>query len=414
MINVLKKHKIKNEFFISIVAKIMFISISFVNSILLARVLGRENLGQFTYITNVSTVVSMVIGLGIGESYSYFKKKYGEEIRNKYINIIYVISVFYLPILFITYNTVLFIIVFIALIQQLNTQIIYIALIDNANKKNMLQIVTNLLYIFLLGIASLLPGISLKLILCIYIAKTVFNTIILMTSMNILPTRTKVSFEDIKQVITFGIFPMINSLLSLINYKIDIVILTLFLDFNSVGLYSIGITLGNMLWIIPDAFKDILFKRTSKTDCIDDILFSIKLNVLFCSLIILGFSIFGRFFLKIVYGAEYVASYPIVILLFIGGIPMIYYKLINTLYISLGKQKFTFFILLSSALANIILNFILIPYYGIFGAAFSSVASYSICGIIYIFKFKTDFKLKIGDIFIFSKNEYSRIRNILN
>lgn len=60
---------------------------------------------------------------------------------------------------------------------------------------------------------------------------------------------------------------------------------------------------------------------------------------------------------------------------------MIFYKIINTLYISIGEQKISCFILFISTVINIILNFIMIPIWGGIGAALSSVFSYAVCGV---------------------------------
>ncbi|NLM50011.1 MAG: hypothetical protein GX196_03555, partial [Clostridiaceae bacterium] len=106
----------------------------------------------------------------------------------------------------------------------------------------------------------------------------------------------------------------------------------------------------------------------------------------------------------------FVKSYMVTVLLFIGIIPMIFYKLIYTLFIANGKQKISFTILLISVILNVIGNFIFIPFHGINGAAITSVGSYIICGSAFLYVFKKEFDIKWKDIFIFNKQEIKRIK----
>lgn len=32
-------------------------------------------------------------------------------------------------------------------------------------------------------------------------------------------------------------------------------------DFGDIGIYSLAVNLGGQLWLIPDAFKDVLFNK---------------------------------------------------------------------------------------------------------------------------------------------------------
>lgn len=102
----------------------------------------------------------------------------------------------------------------------------------------------------------------------------------------------------------------------------------------------------------------------------------------------------GRLFIKTLYGIEFIESYNVSIMLFIGTIPMIFYKLIHPIYISIGKQKVVTKILFVAVSLNVILNLKFIPLYGIMGAATASVASYGICGMIFALKFKNDYNFE--------------------
>ena len=69
-----------------------------------------------------------------------------------------------------------------------------------------------------------------------------------------------------REVLKFSFFPMLTSLLTILNYNMDVIILNFFVENREIGLYSLAVTFASMLWIIPDAFKDVLFNKTAQND----------------------------------------------------------------------------------------------------------------------------------------------------
>ena len=113
------------------------------------------------------------------------------------------------------------------------------------------------------------------------------------------------------------------------------------------------------------------------------------------------------------YGKEFLKSYNCTIILFVGCLSMIIYKLIHPIYISKGKQKIVLKILILAIIVNVILNCILIPKFDMFGASFSSVVSYSVCSILLLIEFCKEYEVKITDFFIIKKEECDFIKHKL-
>ena len=165
--------------------------------------------------------------------------------------------------------------------------------------------------------------------------------------------------------------------------------------------------------MIPDAFKDVLFSKTSRSDAIDDIKMSIKVNLYISILIIISIALLGKPIIQILYGSEYLPAYSVTVIIFGGLIPMIFYKMIISLFNARGKQKLSFWILLLSVLINVVMNFILIPLYGNIGAAISSVVSYTVCGVVFTYIFMKEYNIKVSEILIIDKDEFNRIKVLI-
>ncbi|MTV91620.1 hypothetical protein GM544_14545, partial [Streptococcus pneumoniae] len=87
----------------------------------------------------------------------------------------------------------------------------------------------------------------------------------------------------------------------------------------------------------------------------------------FMILLIIGFLSFGEFAITLLYGSSYIKAFPITLVIFLGSLSMIFFKILQPIYISQGKQSVAIKILSVSALINISLNWYLIPNYQITG-----------------------------------------------
>ena len=213
-------------------------------------------------------------------------------------------------------------------------------------------------------------------------------------------------------IVRFGIIPMITSLLINLNYKLDVLMLDKYVDNDFVGYYAVGVTLAELAWLIPDTFKDVLFAKTSNSDSIDQIVKCLKISFYAILLVILGVISLGKIFIVVMYGKEFIKSYGVTVLLFLGVPAMAWFKIISTLYLAQGKRYFYLISLLISVVLNFVANLIMIPKLSIYGAALASIISYTICGGIFLFDFIRIYKVKIKDVFLINKNDIKVLTNI--
>lgn len=382
----------------SVIIKIITLILSFVNTIVINRALGTVLRGEYTFIINAANMLQLILNLGIGYSYSYFSKKGLEKSKQIFSTIILIQFIIYSIILIFLINFNLsysiLLISFLSIILTLNLQIMFITMIEDIIKRNKILIKTSIIYTLGLVISYYFLERSLTIIIFISAFKYIIEIVYLMYSYELY----KVDFKNVNlklfiNILKIGFPTMIMTLLITLNYNIDIFIMKFTTNNYQIGLYGVAVSLATMVWVIPDAFKDVIFNRSAKEDCIREINVAIKINIILCIVIIIGFMLLGQSFLNIMYGSEYVESYSLVVILFVGTIPMILYKLIHPLYIANGKQIIVMIILMISVMINVMLNLMTIPKMGAIGAAISSVISYTICGVIFIIKYKCDFKM---------------------
>ncbi len=177
---------------------------------------------------------------------------------------------------------------------------------------------------------------------------------------------------------------MIVMLLISINYSVDTIMLKRMSASYYVGLYSVGVNFSNMFLLIPDSFKEVLFGDSTRNSFSKRIAINaIKVSLTASVICLFGFIFFGKFAIKAFYGVEYVPAYYITLILFLGSLSMIFFKILQPIYISHGNQKKAAFFLTCSAIANIAANYFLIPRLNAIGASIASAVSYTICGMLF-------------------------------
>lgn len=427
---ILKMKKImSSRYFYSLLNKGFHILFGFIITVIVNRFLGAELRGEYAFIFNVISIIVIIGNLGIYQSYPFYKRKNIENIELLYINIIVKQLLLYLVLAlcgltiyykFFNVSTDDFILLLISTLLSIITisshQISMIASVVFFKTKSIIIIISEffklifLVFIYITLDRNLIP---------ILVANVLYHLIIfilciykLKVPINFWKHNTKFTIILIKK----GLIPMLFTLLLSLNYSIDIFYLKLsgLVSVNDVGLYAVGVQLASYVWVIPDIFKEVLYSKTAKNDSITDIVFCLKISLLIEIFFLLIVAIFGKNIFEILYGIEYIEAANVTKIIFIGILSMSLFKILTPLYNAKGKFIENFIILLSSVLINLVFNSLLVPSYGILGAAIASVIGYSICGLIYLLRFKKEYGFKLKNILFITKDDIRIIKSIFD
>lgn len=415
------KKIMKNDYVLSMVNKIITVLTGFIATIFLTRYLGVVLKGQYTYILQVLQIITLVLSLGMGQSITYFYKLNGSKVVTKFMSTFIIKSIlvttFSIIASFIMEDITMLIILLYLPIFGLKYELEIIMSVINVRLKIFMHILyyilkmTGSVLLFFIGsqylwIPFLMLGLLDLMVILVYIyyAHVEYGVI----------EKISLDWEFIKEVVSYSWLLVFTTLLITMNYNADVILLEHLSNPIDLGLYSVSIGIINYLWLIPDSFKDILFSRVSRSSSLEPILISIKTSVYIILMFIVIFAIFGEFALSQFFGQEFINAYGVTIILSIGAISMIFFKMIGVIFDAEGRKDLTFKILLISVVTNLILNFITIPKYGMYGAAISTVFSYSACGILCLVFFKKIYNLEIKDIFLLSSEELDKIKSIFS
>lgn len=410
---------IKNEYVFSIISRFISIGLSLIQSILIAKYLGSSLQGDMAYVTSISSIGAIIITFGIHQAYPYIRKKYTkEEIYNNYLVIVFLYFMFWASIsaiiALILHDKINYVGISILIpIQGYANVVGYVCLVENSNQRNKWWVYTiffEIIYILTIR----------KFVVCnwtvafsiFFVAEFIRSIIFTVLLKPIFIINKAQQIRLFKQLIKMGFFPMLALLMTTLNYKLDVIMLQQFpnISASDLGVYSIGMAIADRIVLIPDTLKGILVSRLSKGGKELEVAKVCRLSFWANILICIGILVFGQKLIIALYGLEYEKSYTIVFICSIGTIFIGYFKLIAQYNIVNNRQIRNVILLSCSIILNIILNIVLIPKYGLNGAAFASGFGYFVSGITFVAWFSSKSGIPLKMMFLPQNEDWEIIK----
>ena len=413
MKNVLTKNR---PYIDTIINKLLYCVCSFLANAFLTRALGVTLKGEYAWMLNCASIVSIIAGLGVYQSIPYFiREKKEKEWIQEYINIFVFQMMVYIfitiVILALKRDLVIAVICFLSIVDIFSQQLNMLLLIDKIYLRNKIFVSGAMINLIISAVCFFLLRDNLWVGICCTFCVKIFYIISYLIVIGRIPHPFSLSLKSIVEKIQFGYLPMLSFLLITMNYKVDVLMLKAAPSVNAeaLSLYTVGVSIAEIAWVIPDGFKEVLFSRTSNKKNDSEIAAALRVSNCIISITILGILVFGKPIIYILFGAEFIESYKVTLLLFLGIPAMSWFKIIYTLFNAQGKRKTSFAVLLSSTLLNIGLNYLLIPMWGIYGAAGTSVFSYGICGGVFLILYSRDSGISFLSLFVMKKDDLRKL-----
>ena len=188
----------------------------------------------------------------------------------------------------------------------------------------------------------------------------------------------------VREMLGFSVFVFIGTLVDMLFWATDKVILGMLASTTAVAVYNVGGTFNNIVTQLSSSISGVLVPRitgmvitnTQKSEWNDLFIKIGRLQFLIIALIVSGFSVFGRVFIELWAGPEYADAFWVAALtMFPLCIPLIQNTGLS-IVMAQNKHQFRSVVYLVIAIANVISTYLIVPYMGIIGAALCSCVSY--------------------------------------
>jgi len=408
------------------ITQIIKILLSFITSIIVVRSLGAEKNGYIVYFMLILNLLSDYGHLGINNANIYFEKRseyLQKEVFN--VNISYliinsiIIGIFFVllkfnNVIFKEYNFLMILGGVILIAANLILSCIsgtYIAdeRISELNRATLIYCFINSILIIMLNFFEYLNVYTYFIVRII----TVITNLLLLISNIKIKFKFQLNYILLKSEIKYGIWLYLATLFIYLNYRCDQFIVKNILGITQLGIYSLGVTLAELLLVIPQsvqtAFTGKLYNiREDNNERNKITAITIKFTF-YVTLILVILGLFMTKLIPIIYGNEFKDASIVTGLLFIGLIFISIAKVSYPYYNSKGTPRIHMIYAAITLILNTTLNMIFIPKLGINGAAIASTLSYIFYGFMYIYTFIKKEKFKISDFFYISEHEFKKI-----
>lgn len=415
------KKLFKNDYIFSVFAKVFGVGIGLIVGALTARFFGAELKGVMAVVQNDVSLYSVFLGLGVYQAYPFFRKK-EPDIQGEYVNnistmfLLYEVLALAAALLLYNYGKVyLALAVTLMPVEVYIKQLNYIVLVENPRRRNASSLIISSTEIVILLIIWIVTEASEAVVLVYYTCTVLINLMLSFINLRMNPLRIRPAVRRIPAFIRFGFVPMLVYLCMTVNYKIDIQMLKLFpnVSYADIGVYSTGVALATKIWLIPDAIKDILLSRLIKGGKEEEVARVLRINLAICIICSAILALIGKPFVNLLYGEEFSDAYYVILLMLVGVIGMIFYKMIYSYNISRGRRWVNLLFLGIAAVVNAVGNAVAIPRFGIWGAAVVSITSYMLCGICFLVYFRCASGIPMWRLLIVQREDISAVKRFL-
>jgi PST family polysaccharide transporter len=193
--------------------------------------------------------------------------------------------------------------------------------------------------------------------------------------------------EEARQMLRDGLPLVMSSIAVGIYHRIDQVMLHKMTGDRALGPYVIAVQLIELFSVFPVALMSSLFPVLSRTAS-DDPRFMHYLGTSYRLLLLVVFGVCAIItpvaapMIQLLYGKEYLPTAALLIVLVWSEVPVFFGVVISNAMVARGLQRYLPLSTVVGAVTNILLNLVLIPRYGALGASWATVVSYSLAGML--------------------------------
>lgn len=376
--------------------------ISFFVTAYVVRYLGPEQFGMLSYAISFTGLFSFVAGLGV-DSMLYRDLVDKPEMQNSLLG-----TAFWLKLSggLLAFVSVLAFLPFLNNTKQINQLIIIIAasfVFQSLNIINLFfqaKVVSKIIAINFILVTLFLSAI--KLVLVLLSAKLVWFGVIILAESIIYGIGYFYFYKRSKELINRWVFdkqlakkmlifswPLIlASAFVLVFNRIDQVMIKHLMNVGAVGLYDAAVRIAEIWYFVPSIivssiFPAIVNAKKSGYEVYKRRLMKLSLVVVGCSTVIaLPIYLLAPILIKFLYGTSFGGATTVLRIYVWAGIGAALGGVINNYLIIENKTKTIFLINFFAMSTNVGLNLYLIPRFGINGAAYATLVSYSLIPIL--------------------------------
>ncbi len=228
----------------------------------------------------------------------------------------------------------------------------------------------------------------------VYLAVMLFNAAMLaLAAYRMLGVRFSLHLLDaalLRDMVRYATLTWVANIAQFLNYRVDIWIVQYFTGSAALGIYSLAASLAMTLWVLPRSTSTVLMPAMASGDPGAGFPQAARLARLVFGVtaaLAIPIVVFSRVWLGLLYGDAFVASAAPFAVLLLGCVPFTLCVILAAALAGVNRQHVNLGASLVGLVATVVLDLVLIPRYGILGAAAASAVSYLVTTAVVVWVF---------------------------
>jgi len=221
-----------------------------------------------------------------------------------------------------------------------------------------------------------------------------------------------------RKAVIYGYKSYLSNILSFLSYRLDLFLLNILIGPSAVGVYSIAVRLVEQLWMISQAVSIVIFPRLSAMN--DDEELRAKFTA-FMSRIVLWttlvsavlLAVLSRPLIALLFGLEFMAAYYALLVLLPGVVLFSCARVLANDLAARGRVGINLALAGLVITVNAIANILLIPFYGIVGAAMATSLSYIINLLVRLVLQNFSAEVSLREFLLPMPEDFAKVKKLL-
>lgn len=211
----------------------------------------------------------------------------------------------------------------------------------------------------------------------------------------------KKTYQKASALIRFSSFIFIGSLAVLLDKRVDMLFVAHYLDKSTVAVYNYALKFSLFFLLLGNSFSRVTYPRFTKaftnnsTFALNRLFrFSIDFSFLFITIASMIFLFNAEYIIDQLLPSYYLETLPFLMILFIGIVPKAIVSSTGTVFTAKGIPSVSAKVNWGLLALNVILNVLLIPRYGLYGAAIATSTTFILkpALVFYLLSVKTEIR----------------------
>lgn len=211
-----------------------------------------------------------------------------------------------------------------------------------------------------------------------------------------------------KEIVKYGSVAQLGNVIQYLNYRLSFFVLNFYFGANVVGIYSVGVTLAEAVWLVSGSIAMVQYSNIANTEDFgysrEITLRLSKFSFVATILVVLVILSFPSVLFGMIFGKDFANVKEIVIYLLPGIAIFGLTVIISHYFAGIGRYAVNTVAAFIGLIVTVVLNFLLIPKYGCNGAAMAATISYLATGFFLVAIFLKETNYSAGEMLVNKKD----------